>query len=131
MKKRFLIIFTSLILPLYVKAQEGVLDGLDCVKDGSCGLEEVEQGFALLTSRLVGLIGAAALLFLIYGGLKWLTSGGKQDSITAGKNIIIGSITAIIIALLAGVLVRFYTEELFKVKQHTVVAPQAQEEGPE
>ena len=132
MKKRFLIIFIILLFPfLAVKAQgletgKGFLDALECIEDGSCSLEDMEEGLGLLISRLVALIGAAALLFLIYGGLKWLTSGGKEANISSGKNIIIGSITAIVIALLAGIFIRFYTEELFKVKEYTPTPPPVQ-----
>ena len=129
MKKKFLIIFSITIFPIIVKAQ-GLLDSLDCISNGSCYLEDMEQGLALLISRLVGLIGAAGLLFLIYGGLMWLTSAGKQERISSGKNIIIGSITAIVIALLAGIFVRFYQEELFKVKEYTPEPPEIQEGGP-
>ena len=42
----------------------------------------------------------------------------------------INSITAIIIALLAGIFVRFYQEELFKVKEYTPEPPEIQEGGP-
>ena len=134
MKKRFLIIFIILIFPfLAVKAQNldtsiGFLDSLVCTEDGSCSLVDMEQGFRLLISRLVALIGAAALLFLVYGGLKWLTSQGREEKITSGKNIIIGSIVAITIALLSGIFIRFYTEELFRVKEYTPGPPLTQED---
>ena len=118
MKNKFLILFSIIIFPKLVKAV-GVLDALDCVQDGSCGLEQMETGVALFISRLVGLIGAASLLFLIYGGLKWLTSGGRSKDIEAGKNIVIGSIIAIVIALLSGLFIKFYTEDVMKVKQYT------------
>ena len=121
-KNKFLVLFSIIILPKLVKA-EGVLDAIDCVQDGSCGLSEMETGVELFITRLVGLIGAAALLFLIYGGLRWLTSGGRSKDIEAGKNIVIGSITAIIIALLAGLFIRFYTEDVFKVKEYIPNAP--------
>lgn len=118
MKNKLIIIIFGIIFPTLINAK-GVLDDLPCIQDGSCTLPQMEQGITLFISRLVGLIGAVALLYLIYGGLRWLTSGGVAKNIEDGKNAIKGSLIAIIIALLAGVFIRFYTEELFQVKEYT------------
>lgn len=47
------------------------------------------------------IIGAASVLVLIYGCIRYITSGGNSTSITAAKNMILYAIISIIVALLA------------------------------
>lgn len=46
----------------------------------------VPQLVANILSTAVGMVGALALLMFIYGGLRWLTSGGEPAKIQAGKD---------------------------------------------
>ena len=39
-----------------------------------------------IIKALLSIVGAIALLFFIYGGFQWLTSGGEEKRITSGKN---------------------------------------------
>ncbi len=45
----------------------------------------------------LGLSGSVALLMFIYGGFRWLTSGGNSKSIDAGKQTITWAILGLII----------------------------------
>ncbi|MFH1632162.1 MAG: hypothetical protein ABIA47_04080 [bacterium] len=95
MKKiaRFLVIVSGTIFPLIVHAQVTLTNPLG------------QTDPRLLISRIINgalsVSGSIALLMFVYGGLVWLTSMGKPDAITKGRNILIWSILGLIVISLA------------------------------
>jgi hypothetical protein len=53
------------------------------------------------------LIGAIAVVMIILGGFRYVTSAGKQESVTAAKNTILYAIIGLVIVALAQVIVHF------------------------
>ena len=45
----------------------------------------------------LGVVGSIALLMFIFGGLTWMTSGGNDEKIKKGKQIIVWAVFGIII----------------------------------
>lgn len=79
-----------------------------------CG--SVQSGFGKLcnlsSNNLGGIVGAAvtfiliiavliALFFLIWGGIRWITSGGDKAKVESARGTIIAAIVGLIIAFLA------------------------------
>lgn len=62
----------------------------------------------------MGIIGSLALVMFIFGGLTWMLSGGNQERVTKGKNIIIWATLGLAIIFTAYALVRFVIETLGK-----------------
>ncbi len=64
-----------------------------------------------LISRLITILiivaVVAALFFLIYGGIKWITSGGDKAAVDAARNHIVAAIVGLVIALLAFFIIQF------------------------
>ncbi|MBL8160169.1 hypothetical protein JNJ66_06990 [Candidatus Saccharibacteria bacterium] len=58
------------------------------------------------------LIGAAAVIMLLYGGFRYVASGGDQSAITAAKNTIFYAIVGIIVAIMAAGIVTFVVDAL-------------------
>jgi len=112
--KKFLpiFIFTFLTLPITVFAKEGVLDRLGCLTTGRCGLTDVETGLKFLTNWLIGGIGALGLMFFIWGAIQWITSYGSSEKISHGRDIMMGSIAAIIVAFISFLLVQFFINDV-------------------
>lgn len=48
-----------------------------------------------------------AVIFLVYGGIKWILSGGDKTGVESARNHIIAAIVGLIIALLAFFIVTF------------------------
>lgn len=97
----------SLILfwPLTVFAQslpatpvKGFLDSIECIKTGVCGLDNIAEGFIYLTQTLLGLMGAFALFYFVWGGIWWLTSAGNPDKVKRGRDVMVGTTIALFIA---------------------------------
>jgi hypothetical protein len=60
-----------------------------------------------IISYSMGVIGSLALVMFIYGGLTWMLSGGNQEHVTKGKNIVIWAALGIVLIFTAYALVRF------------------------
>lgn len=60
-----------------------------------------------ITNTLLFIAGALAVIMVIFGGLRYATSGGNASSITAAKNTILYAIVGLIIAFLAFAAINF------------------------
>lgn len=60
-----------------------------------------------LINTLLYLIGIVAVIVIILGGFRYVTSNGDQGQITAAKNIILYAVIGLIVAILAYVIVNF------------------------
>lgn len=63
--------------------------------------------FTRVTNILLFIVGAIAVIMLIFGGIRYIVSGGDQTQVTAAKNTILYAIIGIIVALLAYAAVQF------------------------
>ena len=98
--------FLSLALPAFAQTNVN-----PCQAGGSvagtfnslCTLDSTKIGTVIATIVTIVLIAAAliALFFLIFGGIRWITSGGDKAKVESARNTIIASIIGLIIALLA------------------------------
>jgi len=71
---------------------------------------DTERFQALITSiiNILSLVvGVIAVIFIIIGGLKYITSSGDSNNVTNAKNTILYAIVGLIIVALAQVIVRF------------------------
>lgn len=70
---------------------------------GLCNLDANNLGGVVSGVITVLLIGAAiiALFFLIWGGIRWITSGGDKGKVDSARQTIIASIIGLVVALLA------------------------------
>ena len=53
------------------------------------------------------IIGIIAVIMIIWGGFKYITSGGSQEKVTSAKNTLLYAIIGLIIVALAQIIVRF------------------------
>ena len=77
----------------------------DCTPGTAGGaLQNIATTIVNILSILAGL---AAVIIIIIGGFRYVTSGGKQESITAAKNTILYAIIGLVIVALAQIIVHF------------------------
>ena len=91
-------------------ASGGVQGGANCAKTNDQRTELFggdESIFKIITNTLLFIIGAVAVIMLIYGGIRYTISGGESASITAAKNTILYAVVGIIVALLGFALVNW------------------------
>ena len=63
--------------------------------------------FSKITSIMLFVIGAIAVIMIVIGGLRYVLSGGDSSQITAAKNTILYAIIGIIVAILAYAIIQF------------------------
>lgn len=71
--------------------------------------------FTQLTNVALYVIGAISVIMLIWGGLRYILSGGDNKKITDAKNTILYAIIGLIIAVLAFAIVNFVLNAIGKV----------------
>jgi len=48
-----------------------------------------------------------AVIFAIYGGIKWITSGGDKAAVESARNTVVGALIGLIIVVLTWVIINF------------------------
>lgn len=71
---------------------------------GASGLQSVLAKAINIFSLIVGVI---AVIMIIVGGLKYITSGGDSSNVSGAKNTIIYALVGLVIVALAQFIVRF------------------------
>lgn len=63
--------------------------------------------FQTIVNVLLFIIGAVAVIMLVYGGFRYVTSAGDSSAVTSAKNTILYAVIGIIVAILAYAVVNF------------------------
>lgn len=63
--------------------------------------------FTTITNTMLFMIGALSVIMLIFGGMRYVISGGNATAITAAKNTILYAIVGLVVALLAYAAINF------------------------
>jgi len=94
--------------------KSGITGGAGCAQGANTPGELFASGgiFTTIVNILLYIIGAIAVIMLIIGGIRYVTSGGNAASVTAAKNTILYAIIGIIVALLAYAIVNFVLTSL-------------------
>lgn len=61
---------------------------------------------------LLFIIGAAAVIMIIIGGIRYVVSGGDQGAVTGAKNTILYAVVGLVIAIMAYAIVNFVVTKL-------------------
>ena len=91
-----------------------IYNGAACSQPtGTNGVLFGEGGiFTSIVNTALFVIGAVAVLMLIYGGIRYTISGGDEKAITAAKNTILYAVVGIVIAVLAFAIINFVLSSL-------------------
>ena len=110
----FVVLSTAAIL--VPEAPVGAVNALDgaCATSGDstnpiCNSTEDEATdlIGVLINVLLFIVGALAVVMLIWGGIRYTTSAGNATSIAAAKNTIMYSIIGLVVAFLAYAIVNW------------------------
>lgn len=86
------------------KANKDAPSGGECTSaDNRTVLGTIQQ----LTDVLIFIVGAIAVLMIIIGGLRYITSSGDQAGLKSAKDTILYSVIGIIVAFMAYAIVHF------------------------
>ena len=93
--------------PVLAATTEGALDRvldryLGGVAGGVCPTDEIAGIFCVLANlidKMITVAGVIVFLFLVYGGLQYMLSGGDEKAITASKSVITHAVLGLLIVL--------------------------------
>lgn len=111
----FVIMFTPMdALAACIPGVMDIVNGAACAQPtGTNGTLFGAGGvFTSIVNTALFVIGAVAVLMLIYGGIKYTISGGDEKAITSAKNTILYAVVGIIIAVLAYAIINFVLTSL-------------------
>ena len=111
MKKFGYIIAPAVVAATYIatiqsgtaSAQGAIQQGVNAAHGNGQPTELFGAGGVLttITNTLLFIVGALAVIMIIWGGLRYATSAGNASSVTAAKNTILYAIVGLIVAFLA------------------------------
>lgn len=83
---------------------------------GNCGEGAGESKLDRLIKQIVNvfsvIVGIVAVIMIIWGGFRYITSGGDSGNVSAAKNIIIYALVGLVIVAFAQIIVRFVLGKL-------------------
>lgn len=87
----------------------GLTGGAGCAKTSEQPGDLFGGGgiFTKIVNILLYIIGAIAVIMLIFGGIRYVLSGGDSAAVTSAKNTILYAVVGIIVAILAYAIVNF------------------------
>lgn len=100
------------LVPVQVGAsvQGEIEDGVQAVNPGGSG--DLEDLITTIVNVLLFLIGVFSVIMIIYGGFRFVTSGGSAESVKTAKNTILYAIVGLVIAILSFAIVNFVLDSL-------------------
>jgi hypothetical protein len=114
MKKIYIV---SLVIIIGILIVPNFVFGADSFDLGGAGtelgLETAADGLSIrqivinIVKWLIGFIGIAAIVMILYGGVRWMTAGGSADQVVKAKKIIINAAIGLIICIVAFAIVSF------------------------
>lgn len=87
--------------PAQAGADAARADGMPAELIGETGV------FTRITNTVLYIVGIISVIMLIYGGLRYILSGGDSKKVTDAKNTILYAIIGLIISILAYAIVNF------------------------
>ena len=96
----------------------GIQSGADCAAPtGSSNNLFADGGiFETVANVLIFLVGAIAVIYLIVGGLRYVTSSGDPKAVGAAKDTILYAIVGIVVAVISYALVSFVISSLSRAQ---------------
>ena len=109
----FACLFSSRLLASATSVQEGAnaarADGMPTELIGDNGV------FSRITNTVLLIVGLISVIMLVYGGLRYILSGGDSKKVTDAKNTILYAIIGLIISMLAYAIVHFVLNSVIGV----------------
>jgi len=98
-------------------SQGSGLDNLNI--DGECeaaptdeGTQKIQDIVTTIVNIFSVVVGIVAVIMVIWGGFKYITSGGDQSNVTSAKQTIMYAIIGLVIVALAQFLVQFVLDKV-------------------
>lgn len=72
----------------------------------------VDGIFTTVANTLLYIVGALSVVMIIYGGLRYVVSGGNSSAVTAAKNTILYAVVGLVVSILSYAIINFLLSTL-------------------
>ena len=79
----------------------------DCSKTGSAAETTANSLIHTIINIFSAVVGIVAVIMIIVGGFKYITSGGNDGNVSTAKNTILYAVIGLVIVALAQIIVRY------------------------
>jgi len=83
-----------------------------CTSNSTDATETISNIIHSIVNLLSVIVGVAAVIMIIIGGFRYITSGGNDASVTSAKNTILYAIIGLVVVALSQLIVRFTLNKL-------------------
>lgn len=103
-----------------VYTQNAFANGLSNVQSGVTKTETEAGGLTMqqVINTVIGtmlfIVGLLAVIMLIYGGIRYVTSHGDKAQVTAAKETIMYAVVGLVVAIAAFAVIHWITNDVFK-----------------
>jgi hypothetical protein len=100
-------------------SQTGSGNSTSCGSPNGCGNYSLNDMLALgvnVANWILGVVGALALLFFVYGGFVFILSGGSEEKVREGKTVLMNAIIGLVIVFASYLIVQFVAQNLLGIK---------------
>lgn len=76
------------------------------------GNQPLPQTTAKIINAFISILGVVAVVIILIGGFKWMTSGGAEEKVGEARQLIMAGIIGLVIVLAAYAIARFVIDQL-------------------
>jgi TRAP-type C4-dicarboxylate transport system permease small subunit len=90
--------------------------GTPCATNGATS-DKLTALIKLVINIISVVVGVVAVIMIVFGGLKYITSGGESSNVSSAKNTILYAIIGLVVVALAQFIVRFVLDKSITATQ--------------
>ena len=80
--------------------------------EAGLGTADLPSTIASIIRTMLGFLGIIAVVIILFGGFKWMTSGGNEDKVQEAKKLIISGIIGLVIVISAFAIASFVITQI-------------------
>lgn len=111
-----LTMLSIMVLPLVASAQANLWGNVPpeevAEEIGVSGETPLQTTIARIINVALGLLGIVAVVIILIGGFKWMTSGGSEEKVGEAKKLLMAGVIGLIIILAAYAIATFVINAL-------------------
>src|SRR3989344_5946187 len=98
------LVISGLVLFLLIAAAplfaQSPMDSLNSAASGTGVINQpITYVVAVMVRNVLGIIGVIFLILIVYGGTRWMTSGGNEQHISLAKKVLTASVIGLVIVM--------------------------------
>lgn len=125
--------FALMVIPLAVPASVSAANQIEnCLSGGATlslgdnagsncpagtnnvGTQRVNNIITTIVNIFSAIVGVIAVIMIVYGGFKYITSGGDSGNVSSAKNTIIYAVIGLVVVALAQFIVQFVLDKVIE-----------------